>query len=156
MSAVHAGLYIDRAVNSKGSFTRCDLMCMWLRLLMQFCETVHMVRLRFISFVWIAHCNHSEWVWNPFICKTTHKCICNYHSHTIQAVLLTSTQNIFIAVTFVCVTSHMNGLHTHSVRLHSSRIHKKTPCVQALTQCCSVSNITGLSTFLLIEGSLSV
>ena len=25
-----------------------------------------------ISFVWIAHRNHTEWVWNPFICDIAH------------------------------------------------------------------------------------
>ena len=48
--------------SESGSFTRCDLMWMRLRFLMRFCKTVHMMRLRFISFVWIAHRNWTEWV----------------------------------------------------------------------------------------------
>ena len=40
--------------------------------LMRFCKTVTMVWLQFISFVWIAHCNCTEWVLNTFMCNVTH------------------------------------------------------------------------------------
>ena len=40
--------------------------------LKQFCKTVHTLRLRFISFVWITHCNCTEWLWNLFMWDIAH------------------------------------------------------------------------------------
>ena len=75
---------------------------------MRICETVHMVGLRFIYFVSIAHPNHTEWVWNPSMCD----------------IRLTN------ATTTITVTPYeQRHWHPHNP-FYRSRIHKNRNYVQ--------------------------
>ena len=91
------------------SFTRCDLMWMHATtiFLMWCCETVHTVGMCFMSFVWITHCNHTEWVWNLFICDIGHILSQSHHKNNI----------IDIHITYF---------------FYFSRIHKNAPCERGL------------------------
>ena len=79
----------------------CECDC---NFLLRFCETVTMVRLQFIYFVWIAHCNHTEWVWNPFMCDVTH-----------------TNATVIIAV----APYEQYDWHPHNPFFNHSRIHKE-------------------------------
>ena len=54
----------------KGSFTRCD--SLWMR----------------PRFFGIAHCNRTEWVWNPIMCNLTHT-----QSHHMNSIIDIHTTN---------------------------------------------------------------
>ena len=50
--------------------------CLRLRYIyMRFYEIVHTVRWVWMLFTMYTYCNRTEWVWNPFMCDITHKCI---------------------------------------------------------------------------------